>query len=152
MKSQAKRIAILSLPEAQELYSVPQLSPHEQDYYFTLTEDEQAAVNRLDLPRNRIHLILMLGYFKIKKVCLIYRWKDIVADYHYIADSYFPDASRQNKNIDRQTRSRLYTIVFDLTDYQRCNRSIEGDLQIQLERRAKYYIDESQLLSDAVIF
>ncbi len=56
MKSQAKRLAILSLPEARELYSVPQLSPHEQDYFFTLSEAELAAVNRLDLLRNRIHL------------------------------------------------------------------------------------------------
>ena len=67
MKSQAKRIAVLSLSEARELYSVPPLNPHEQDYFFTLTEDEQAAVNRLNLPRNQIHLILILGYFKIKK-------------------------------------------------------------------------------------
>lgn len=75
MKSQAKRLAILSLPEARELYSVPQLSPHEQDYFFTLSEEELAAVNRLDFLRNRIHLILMSGYFKVKQVCLIYRWK-----------------------------------------------------------------------------
>ncbi len=124
MKSQAKRLAILSLPEARELYSAPQLSAHEQDYFFTLSEEELAAVNRLDLLRNRIHLILMLGYFKVKRVCLIYRWKDIVTDYHYVADRYFPDASRQNKNLDRQTRSRLYNTVFDLTGYQRCNNSI----------------------------
>ena len=62
--------------------------------------------------------------------------KDIVADYHYVADRYFPDASRQNKNLGRQTRSRPYTMAFDLTGYQRCNRSIENDLQIQLEKRA----------------
>lgn len=152
MKSQAKRLAILSLPEAQELYSVPHLSPHEQDYFFTLSEEELAAVNRLDLLRNRIHLILMLGYFKVKRVCLIYRWKDIVADYHYVADRYFPEASRQNKNPNRQTRSRLYNTVFDLTGYQRCNNSIEKSLLTQLEKRAKHYIDESQLLSDAVTF
>jgi TnpA family transposase len=152
MKSHAKRLAILSLPEARELYSVPQLSPHEQDYFFTLSEEELTAVNRLDFLRNRIHLILMLGYFKVKQVCLIYRWKDIVTDYHYVADRYFPDASRQNKNLDRQTRSRLYNTVFDLTGHQRCNNLIEAELQVQLEKRAKYYIDESQLLSDAVIF
>lgn len=87
---------------------MPQLSPHEQDYFFTLRDEELAAVNHLDLPRNRIHLILMLGYFKVKRVCLIYRWKDIVVDYHYIAERYFPDASRQNDIIDRQTRCRLY--------------------------------------------
>ncbi len=39
-----------------------------------------------------------------------------------------------------------------MTDYQRCNHSIENDLQTQLEKRAKYYIDESQLLSDAATF
>ena len=152
MKSQAKRLAILSLPEAEELYSVLQLNSHEKDYFFTLDDDELAAVNRFGLVRNRIHFILMLGYFKVKRVCLVYRWKDIVEDYHYIADRYFPNASRQNKNLDRHTRRRLYNIIFELTGYQRCNNIFENELKIQLEKRARFYIDESQLLTDAITF
>ena len=75
MKNQGKRLSILSLPEAKELYSVPQFSPHEQEYFFTLTDDELAAVNRINSYRNRIHLILMMGYFRVKRVCLVYGWK-----------------------------------------------------------------------------
>ena len=54
----------------------------------------------------------MLGYFKVKPVCLVYGWKDIAEDYRYVTERYFPLASKQNKNIDRQTRGRLYHTVF----------------------------------------
>ena len=108
MTSQGKRLSLFSLPEVQELYSVPQFNQHERDYFFTLTDEEYAAVSRLNSYRNRIHLVLMLGYFKVKPVCLVYGWKDIADDYRYVAERYFPSASKQNKNIDRQTRGRLY--------------------------------------------
>jgi TnpA family transposase len=152
MISQSKRQTITSLPEVQELYSVPTLNGYEREYFFTLTDDELAMVNRLDHYRNRIHLILILGYFKVKRVCLVYRWKDIKDDYQYVAERYFPKANKQNKNITRQTRSRLYSKVFEILDYQRCDKETEFELLFQLERRAKYYIDESKLFHDAIAF
>ena len=93
MKSRSKRISILSLPEVQDLYSVPIFSTDDREYFFTLTEAELKHVNRLNLYRNRIHLILMLGYIKAKKVCLIYRWNDIFKDFQYVANRYFPKAN-----------------------------------------------------------
>ena len=152
MKSQPKRLSILSLPEARELYSVPTFPLHEREYFFTLTDDELVFVNRLNLHRNRIHLILMLGYFKLKPVCLTYRWGDIVEDYNYVAERYFPSATRKKKNLNRQTRSRLYNLVFAMVGYQRCDQSVCLDLLNQLERRAKSYIDETQLFHDAIAF
>ena len=128
MQSQAKRLAILSLPEAQELYSVPPLNTHEKDYFFTLDDDELAAVNRLHSHRNRIHCLLMLGYFKIKPVCLLYQWKDIDQDYRYIAERYYPSANKQKQNISRLTRNRLYRRVFELFDYARFTKLIKYDL------------------------
>jgi hypothetical protein len=97
MISQSKRQTITSLPEVQELYSAPTLNGYEREYFFTLTDDELAMVNRLDHYRNRIHLILILGYFKVKRVCLVYRWKDIKDDYQYVAERYFPKANKQIK-------------------------------------------------------
>lgn len=150
MKNQGKRLSILSLPEAKELYSVPQFSPHEQEYFFTLTDDELAAVNRINSYRNRIHLILMMGYFRVKRVCLVYGWKDIDEDYRYVAERYYPKANKQNKNLDRQTRSRLYSTVFNIIDYQRYDKSVELDVLAHLEKRAMLYIDETQLFKDMV--
>lgn len=72
MSQHSKRLSILTAPEFQELYSIPKLNPQEQEYFFTLTDEELAIVNRLNTTRNRIHLILMLGYFRIKRVCLVY--------------------------------------------------------------------------------
>ncbi len=150
MTAQAKRLSLFSQPEVQELYSVPQFGPHEREYFFTLTDEEHAAVNRLNSYRNRIHLVLMLGYFKVKPVCLVYGWKDIVDDYRYVAERYFPLASKQNKNINRQTRGRLYHTVFDIVGYQRCDKPVELDVLTHLEKRAMLYVDETQLFKDVV--
>ncbi len=150
MTSQGKRLSLFSLPEVHELYSVPRFSPHEREYFFTLTDEEYAAVNRLNSFRNRIHLVLMLGYFKVKPVCLVYGWKDIADDYRYVAERYFPLASKQNKNIDRQTRGRLYHTVFNIVGYQRYEQPVELDLLTHLNKRAILYVDETQLFKDVI--
>lgn len=103
MTSYSQRLSILSAPEVQDIYSTPKLNTQEQEYFFALTDEELAIVNRLNTTRNRIHLILMLGYFRIKRVCLVYQWRDICDDYFYIAQRYYPKASKRNKNIGRQT-------------------------------------------------
>ena len=78
MTSHSKRLSILAAPEIQDLYSIPKLNAQEQEYFFSLTDDELAIVNRLNTTRNRIHLILMLGYFRIKRVCLVYQWHEVI--------------------------------------------------------------------------
>ena len=68
-----KRLSILSLPIVQEEYSVPRFDSHEREIYFSFNEAELDAVKHFHSHRNRIHFLLMLGYFKIKPICLIYR-------------------------------------------------------------------------------
>lgn len=92
----------------------------------------------------------MMGYFRVKRVCLVYGWKDIDEDYRYVAERYYPKANKQNKNLDRQTRSRLYNTVFNIVDYQRYDKSVELDVLAHLENRAMLYIDETQLFKDMV--
>ncbi len=109
-------------------------------------------MKRFHTYRNRLHFILMLGYFKIKRVCLVYKWKDIKDDYQYIVKRYFPHASRQNKKLTRQSRSRIYGAVFNILNYQRCNKATESQLLTHLQARAKVYVDEIQLFRDSVNF
>jgi TnpA family transposase len=152
MKSQAKRLSILSLPEVQEAYSVPTFNDRDRDHFFSFTHEELAVVKSLHTHRNRVHFLLMLGYIKFKPVCLVYHWKDVEIDYQYISQRYYPSASKQKQNISRFTRSRLYKKVLESVDYQRCDKSLGQDLLSQLEERAKYYIDETQLFNDAMLF
>ena len=122
MNNQGKRLSILSSPEVQEIYRVPRFNPRERDYFFTFTDGELAAVKRFHSDCNRIHFLLILGYFKVKPVSLIYNWKEIEADYQYISERYYPSASKEMQNISRFTRSRLYRKIFDIVDYQRVAR------------------------------
>jgi hypothetical protein len=71
----------------------------------TFTDDELATVKLLRTHRNRVHFLLMLGYFKFKPVCLTYQWKDVELDYQYIAQRYYPNANKQKINISRLTQS-----------------------------------------------
>jgi len=152
MSSTDKRLSILSLPEVKEYYSIPQFNSLEREHFLSFTEDELAAVKRLHSHRNRIHVLLMLGYFKVKSVCLIYNWKDIEVDYQYISERYYPAASKQMHVIDRYTRSKLYKKVFEMHDYQRCDVTAKTKLQLYLQKRARVYVDETQLFKDGVEF
>lgn len=105
MTSHSNRLSILTAPEIQDPYFIPKLNAQEQEYFFTLTDEELAIVNRLNTTRNRIHLILMLGYFRVKRVCLIYQWHEISDDYNHVAQRHYSKASKRNKNLKRQTRS-----------------------------------------------
>ena len=59
MRLQSKRLSILSQPEAQEVYSIPVLNARDREHFFTFTEDESAAVQRLHNHRHRIYFLLM---------------------------------------------------------------------------------------------
>ncbi|NQY35632.1 MAG: Tn3 family transposase [Alteromonadaceae bacterium] len=150
MKNRGKRLSILSLPEVKEFYSVPIFNAQEREYFFTFTDAELDIVKRFHSHRNRIHFLLMLGYFKVKSVCLIYNWKDIEADYQYISMRYFPNASKQRKNISRLVRSRLYKRLLDIGDHQRFNKAAD-EISVHLEQRARLYVDETQLFKDTII-
>ena len=152
MPIHGKRLSILSLPEVQDVYSVPKFDAQEQAHYFTFSDEELAAAKRIRLLRNRVHFLLMLGYFNAKPVTLVYQWQDIEADYYYIAHRYYPAVTKKKKNINRQTRNRLYQLAFTLMDYQNCNHTIAFNLFLHLEQRAKQYVDEAQLFKDAITF
>ena len=64
MPIHGKRLSILSLPEVQDVYSVPKFDAQEQAHYFTFSDEELAAAKRIRLLRNRVHFLLMLGYFR----------------------------------------------------------------------------------------
>lgn len=74
MRMQFKRLSILSQPEAQRFYSIPAVNTRDREHFFTFTDEELAAVQRLHNHRHRIYFLLMLGYFKFKPVCLTLQW------------------------------------------------------------------------------
>jgi len=149
---QSKRLSILSRPEVQEVYSVPAFNARDREHFFTFTEGELAAVQRLHNHRHRIYFLLMLGYFKFKPVCLTLQWKAIFGDYRYIAERYFPGANLQNNTISRFVRVRYYRRIFTMLDYQRFSKEHEQELLAKLFKHAAYYIDESQLFNSAITF
>ena len=146
MKNQGKRISILSLPEAREFYSIPKFTHQEREYFFTFTDEILDLAKHFNKVSNRVHFLLICGYFKVKKVSLVYGWKDIEQDYQYVANRYFPHANKQKKNIDRVTRKRLYDTLFSTTDYKRCDQNIQNSLLSELTERAAIYIDETRHL------
>lgn len=150
MRMQSKRLSILSQPEAQEVYSVPAFNARDREHFFTFSEDELSAVQRLHNHRHRIYFLLMLGYFKFKPVCLTLQWKAIAGDYRYIAKRYFPGANLQKNTISRFVRVRYYRRIFTMLGYQRFSKELEQELLEKLFKHAAYYIDESQLFNSAI--
>ena len=75
-----KRIHLLSKPEIEDLYSLPQFNQDERRYYFSLSKSE---LNDLDLYKNvktRLYFILQLGYFKATQQFYNFNFEDVKAD------------------------------------------------------------------------
>jgi hypothetical protein len=83
-----KRIHLLSKPEIEDLYSLPQFNQDERRYYFSLSKSE---LNDLDLYKNvktRLYFILQLGYFKATQQFYNFNFEDVKADIRFIFKTY----------------------------------------------------------------
>ena len=92
----------------------------------------------------------MLGYFRIKRVRLVYQWHETLDDYYHVAQRYYPKASKKKKNISRQTRSELYKKVFAIEGFKRCDKTAEEAIASHLIGRAKYCMVHRELFYDAL--
>ena len=95
MDNPGKRQTILSDAERQDLYGVPDFSPEERDYYFSLDSREMRIMKKMGKPRSKVYFILQLGYFKARNTFPPFKFEDVKDDVQYIIATYF---SREKGN------------------------------------------------------
>ena len=149
MAKKPKPIEYSQLNEFGDLYEPPQFTDNDKNHFFSLNEVENDVLRQFRDDYKKVHFILLLGYFKAKPVTLNITWNIVRIDIHYIYKRYFPKAPLTRKNLDKDSKSSIYSKVFELTGFQRFSAEHERSLikhaalSVSVRAEQKYVFDES---------
>jgi len=108
---------LLTAAEQKQFSAAPTLTDDERQWCFTLSDAEQAVCDQFSDVFSQAHFVLLLGYFKVKKMRLVLTWGQTRHDLEYIYSRCFPTAPRPRQSLGKMARSRIYRSIFKLTDY-----------------------------------
>ena len=143
---------LLTPAEQKQFNAPPTVTGAERQWCFTLNDAEQVACNQFADAFTRAHFVLLLGYFKVKKMRLVLTWGQTRNDLEYIYSRYSPSAARPRKDLHKLARSRIYRTIFKLTDYAFFTPAWRDTLTRYLEdlmhkcMSKRYLLDECLLL------
>src|SRR5712692_9504514 len=92
MSVDARRLAILTAEEVDDLYGLPRFTAEDRRLYFDLSAAERTVVDAARTASVAVHLTLQLGYFKAKRQFFLYGREAVLDDVRYILQQYFPDS------------------------------------------------------------
>jgi TnpA family transposase len=119
MPNNAKRLAILSPDEVQELFGLPSFSEEEREVYFSLDPDEALLFESLRQTSARLLFLIQLGYFKANHQFFIFSWEDIRADQEYLLKRYFPGEAPPDETPSKNTRLAQQKVILQCHNYRR---------------------------------
>ena len=130
-----KQIKLLTDAEYQQIYDIPEFTQIEQEWFFELTQEEQALLNTGATKETKIDAILQLGYFKAKQRFFNFQLSEVKLDCDYIRHRYFKSVSITKDTISRKSKHNNQQRILELFKYQRYS----GDThQSQLIEKACY--------------
>ena len=140
------RLSILNDTEQKKLYSQPLMGPDERDFFFTLSKAEDIACSEIGSSAfHKAHFILLLGYFKVKKIPFTFSWGQTKDDLDYIYNRYFNNAPRYRRNLDDRTRRKIYRSIYRLQGYSRLTQIWRTQLKSHLETSAQRFMNKRHL-------
>ena len=147
------RLAIINELEQEKLYSLPVMGPDERDFFFTLSKEEDHACSKLaTCAFQKAHFILLLGYFKVRKIKFSPSWGQIKDDLDYIYDRYFTKPSRYRRNLDDRTRRKIYRSIYKLQSYSGFTLAWRNQLKNHLDKSAQKFMNKRHLLDECLYF
>ena len=136
MEKSGKRLRILTDNEIKALYDIPNFTDEEREQYFSLDPSEKAEFQKLRSLPSKVHFILLLGYFKAKKIFCLFKGQEVQQDVNYILQRYFPDIDHlPNLDIAISTRLAQQSRILNLLNYHDCTKENKNTLQ----EKARYF-------------
>ena len=78
------RLKILTYEELSDIYGLPVFDDEERDYYFTLTTEQEQAMQTLRGLKSQVFFCLQLAYFKVKQRFFVFDLSEVTDDLHYL--------------------------------------------------------------------
>ena len=132
MKGTGKRLKILSEKEIEGLYGLPEFTLTEKEKFFALDPLERNELKSLRKSSPKILFVLLLGYFKAKKLFFTFTTDEVRNDFNYIVQKYFPDVGIGvdiDLGIAQSTRLSHQSRILKLLNYHDCDRAAKNLLR-----------------------
>ncbi len=140
MEKRRKRLRILSTDEIKELYSRPCFANDDRDKYFSLTPAEKREMEHLRFISSKVHFILLLGYFKAKKMFFTFRQGEIQEDVSYIVKTYFLNLEQAiSVEVSKPTRLIHQDMILCLLGYKICTQDIKSELKNKADQIVRIF-------------
>jgi len=146
MKSESNRIRLLTRNEQNTMYGIPDFTNQDRAFYFHLESDELEIVQRLQGIKSKAHFIIMLGYYKAKRVFISFEFKNIQADVQYISERYFSDKAKPRGPIASHIRHQHQILVLRVMGHSKMNSATKEQLLSELATFSKQSLDARQMM------
>jgi TnpA family transposase len=134
-----KRLVILSREEMDALYGRPRFTQEERVEYFTLSDQENAALGQLHSLKSKVFFILQLGYFKARQMFFTFDLRDVGEDAAYIRQKYFLSLDGADPEIAEGTRLKQQRLILDLCKYRNADAVLRRTLEARARQAAVVY-------------
>lgn len=127
----SRRLRILDNEEIKDLYERPRFTPEERHQFFSISADEQVAMEQLHSIKSRLYFLLQVGYFKARCQFFAFDFDTAIEDIVYLQERYFPGS--EIGDIGKGTRLKQQHMILKLCNYRLC----ENEDRLLLQNRAK---------------
>lgn len=130
MQASARRLAILTVDEIQELYGLPQFTYEDRIRYFSLTLLETKELEWFRTTKSKIIFVLQLAYFKAKRMFFTFSFQEAQEDVQYIRQQIFPEEEAlQDITISKPNKLFQQKRILELFNYQSCTQEMKEKIQ-----------------------
>ena len=88
------RITLLSPPEIDELYNLPNFNTQDMEFFFSLSDSDHLLIAKYRTTKLKIYFILQLGYFRATHKFYNFKLEDVPTEVAYLATKYFDNSVR----------------------------------------------------------
>lgn len=83
------RITLLSPPEIDELYNLPNFNTQDMEFFFSMSDSDHLLIAKYRTIKLKIYFILQLGYFRATHKFYNFKLEDVPTEVAYLANKYF---------------------------------------------------------------
>ncbi|MDP1574972.1 MAG: DUF4158 domain-containing protein [Coxiellaceae bacterium] len=146
------RLKILSKPEINELYDIPQFTANEQKNYFSLSKKEFKKMSGRGTLASKVHFIQQVGYFKATSQFFDCKFYETKNDVDYILQEYFENTKLSANTVSQKTGQTNQELIAGLLDFQIDKSIVKNKLVKMLEIKSRLCSNPIYLFHEVLCF
>lgn len=124
-----KKLTILSKEEVTDIFDLPKFSKDERQEFFSLSDEQEAALAKIKEADTQAYFILQLGYFKCRRRLIPFTFAECYQDLRFINSKYFKVSGLPKKMPSRKAITKSHTKIMDIMGYK----PLKGDVKAAFE-------------------